>query len=201
MSPRTFLLLILLILDVNFKPYQWSGIEFLTKSTIVQDARTTEYDPSIEDPSTGGMNCVPPCDMTAFMTPIIYGVTAACGPDVPFNTSVLIRLQSGIHTRLCQDRGGAVDNNEVDVLAYIEGRPNIFYGYHTVVWKGWEDMSSVRTIPEELWEEAKECSGHVTLAKLLRHKTDYSLREAVHTAKHFWPMIKEMRETGVSIDP
>jgi hypothetical protein len=93
----------------------------------VQDAHVTEYVPEL-----GGHNCEEPCNMTAFMTPILYGETAACGPDIPYGTRVFI---DSVGWRTCQDRGGAIDNDEVDVAVravdYLRLGIN---GYRDVVW-------------------------------------------------------------------
>ena len=57
-----------------------------------------------------------PCDMTAFMVPVTYGVTAACGPDIPYDTIVTFVTPWGeVVTRRCQDRGGGVGNDHIDV--------------------------------------------------------------------------------------
>lgn len=74
---------------------------------FVQDARITEYVPEM-----GGANCSEPCDRTASMTPIEYGKTAACGPAIPFGTQVYIE---NVGWRVCEDRGGLIANDEVDV--------------------------------------------------------------------------------------
>lgn len=94
---------------------------------FVKDAHITEYVPEL-----GGNNCSEPCDMTAFMTPVIYGETAACGPTIPYGTRVYIE---GVGWRTCQDRGGAIDDDEVDVAV----RPAEYLrlgigGYRDVVW-------------------------------------------------------------------
>jgi hypothetical protein len=94
---------------------------------LVEDARVTEYVPEL-----GGTNCAEPCDRTAYMTPIIYGETAACGPDIPYGTEVYIQ---DVGWRTCQDRGGSIDNDEVDVAV----RPDEYLvlginGHRDVVW-------------------------------------------------------------------
>ena len=93
----------------------------------VEDARVTEYVPEL-----GGLNCEEPCDKTAYMTPVLYGETAACGPDIPYATRVYIQ---DVGWRVCQDHGGAIDNDEVDVAV----RPDEYLvkgysGYRNVVW-------------------------------------------------------------------
>jgi hypothetical protein len=78
---------------------------------FVEKAKVTEY-----VPEWGGINCQEPCDMTAFMVPVQYGVTAACGPDIPYNTIVTFVTPWGeVVTRRCQDRGGGVGNEHIDV--------------------------------------------------------------------------------------
>jgi len=94
---------------------------------LVEDARVTEYVPEL-----GGTNCSEPCDRTAYMTPIIYGETAACGPDIPYGTEVYIQ---DVGWRTCQDRGGAIDNDEVDVAVLPEEYLLLgINGYRDVVW-------------------------------------------------------------------
>lgn len=93
----------------------------------VEDARITEYAPEL-----GGHNCLEPCDRTAFMTPIIYGETAACGPNIPYGTRVYI---DRVGWRTCQDRGGAIEDDEVDVAV----RPHEYLmrginGFRSAVW-------------------------------------------------------------------
>jgi hypothetical protein len=94
---------------------------------LVEDAHVTEYVPEF-----GGENCEDPCDRTAYMTPVIYGETVACGPDIPYGTQVYIQ---GVGWRVCQDRGGAIDNDEVDVA--VEPDDYLIWGisgYRDVVW-------------------------------------------------------------------
>ena len=93
----------------------------------VEDARITEYAPEM-----GGNNCEEPCDMTAYMTPVLYGETAACGPSIPYGTRVFI---DQVGWRICQDRGGAIDDDEVDVAVrptdYLRRGIN---GHRSAVW-------------------------------------------------------------------
>lgn len=93
----------------------------------VDNARVTEYAPEL-----GGTNCLEPCDLTAYMVPVVYGETAACGPTIPYGTRVHIE---GIGWRTCQDHGGAIDDDEVDVAVrgqdYLVGGIS---GYRDVVW-------------------------------------------------------------------
>jgi 3D (Asp-Asp-Asp) domain-containing protein len=94
---------------------------------FVEDARVTEYAPEL-----GGTNCQEPCHLTAYMTPVVYGETAACGPGIPYGTQVFIE---GVGRRICQDRGGAIDDDEVDVAV----RPEDYMrwginGHRAVVW-------------------------------------------------------------------
>ena len=90
-------------------------------------ARVTEYVPAL-----GGINCQEPCDITASMLPVTIGVTAACGPAVPFGTLVYIEPAGW---RTCHDRGTAIDDDDVDVAvepdAYLQHGID---GYHPVVW-------------------------------------------------------------------
>ncbi len=90
-------------------------------------ARVTEYVPAL-----GGINCQEPCDVTASMVPVTYGVTAACGPNIPFGTLVYLDPAGW---RTCHDRGGAIDDDEIDVAVeahrYDQHGIN---GYHPVVW-------------------------------------------------------------------
>jgi len=89
-----------------------------------QEARITEYIPSRGDP----INCMGNCTVGAFGYPIEYGVTVACGKDIPYNTDVYIE---DIGWFKCQDRGGAIDNDEVDVASkelhwYTGNRPTVW---------------------------------------------------------------------------
>jgi hypothetical protein len=94
---------------------------------FVEDARVTEYVPEL-----GGTNCSEPCDRTAYMTPIIYGETVACGPDIPYSTEVYIQ---DVGWRTCQDHGGAIDNDEVDVAVLPDEYLVLgISGYRDVVW-------------------------------------------------------------------
>lgn len=93
----------------------------------VEEARITEYSPEM-----GGCNCEEPCDRTASMTPIVYGETAACGPGIPYGTRVYIE---DVGWRICQDRGGAIDDDEVDVAVRPEEYLKLgIDGYRPVVW-------------------------------------------------------------------
>ena len=93
----------------------------------VENAHVTEYAPEL-----GGHNCQEPCDLTAFMTPLIYGETAACGPSIPYGTRVYIE---GVGWRTCQDRGGAIDDDEVDIAVLPEDYLQFgFSGHRDVVW-------------------------------------------------------------------
>jgi 3D (Asp-Asp-Asp) domain-containing protein len=93
----------------------------------VENARVTEYVPEL-----GGQNCEEPCDKTAYMTPVIYGETVACGPDIPYSTRVYIQ---DVGWRICQDHGGAIDNDEIDVAVPPHEYLVMGYsGYRNVVW-------------------------------------------------------------------
>lgn len=94
---------------------------------FVDAAHVTEYSPEM-----GGINCQEPCNLTGYLTPIEYGVTAACGRNMPYGTRVFI---DDVGWRTCQDHGGAIDDDEVDVAV----RPKDYLkagisGYHDVVW-------------------------------------------------------------------
>ena len=93
----------------------------------LENARVTEYAPEM-----GGNNCAEPCDRTAYMTPIIYGETAACGPNVPYGTQVYIEY---VGWRTCQDRGGAIEDDEVDVAVQpFDYLKMGITGYRPTVW-------------------------------------------------------------------
>lgn len=97
------------------------------KCNFVADAHVTEYAPEM-----GGENCEEPCDQTAYMTPVIYGETAACGPNIPFGTQIYIQ---DVGWRICQDHGGAIEDDEVDVAVREEDLLKYgISGYHDVVW-------------------------------------------------------------------
>lgn len=107
--------------------------------TVVTDANITVYAPELLDP----LNCMEPCDLTAFLAPVVYGVTVACGPELPFNTAVFIE---GVGWRRCQDRGGAIDNDEVDIAIALESCFMVdgfcahwFSALRDVLWVGWEE--------------------------------------------------------------
>lgn len=92
----------------------------------VEGAHTTEY-----VPEWGGINCQEPCDLTAYMTPVIYGETVACGPSIPYGTEVYIE---DVGWRICQDHGGAIQDDEVDVAVSPEDYLQFgISGYHDVV--------------------------------------------------------------------
>lgn len=92
---------------------------------FVPAAHITEYAPEL-----GGINCLAPCDLTAYLEPIRYGETAACGPSIPYGTQVYIE---SVGWRTCLDRGGAIDDQEVDIATH----PDDLYtqsGYYDTVW-------------------------------------------------------------------
>ena len=99
---------------------------------IEPEARVTSYVPEWGPP----LQCMEPCDRTAFMSPILYGETAACGPGMPWNTEVLIFAPWGqVIERRCQDRGGAITDDRIDIAmtpAEHEARP--LYGNWPVLW-------------------------------------------------------------------
>jgi 3D (Asp-Asp-Asp) domain-containing protein len=93
----------------------------------VKDAHVTEYAPEL-----GGHNCQEPCDKTAYGTPVLYGETAACGPNIPYGTRVYIEE---VGWRACQDRGGAIEDDEVDVaVRSSDYLVSSITGYRGVVW-------------------------------------------------------------------
>ncbi len=93
----------------------------------VEDARVTEYSPEM-----GGLNCDGTCEHTAFMTPVTYGLTAACGPGIPFGTRVYIER---VGWRTCQDRGGLIEDDEVDVAVRAREYQKLgIDGRRPVVW-------------------------------------------------------------------
>ena len=93
---------------------------------FVPDANVTVYAPEL-----GGHNCLEPCDQTAYLEPLQYGIGAACGPSIPYGTRVYI---DGIGWRTCNDRGGAIDDDEVDVLIRAAEYPSWMSGLRGVVW-------------------------------------------------------------------
>ena len=95
-------------------------------------ARVTEYAPEL-----GGGNCMEPCHLTGYLEPIEYGVTAACGLNVPYGTTVTIQSPWWTIERKCADHGGAIDNDEIDVAVRGAESPVGYYGYFIVTWK-WE---------------------------------------------------------------
>ena len=94
---------------------------------FVPAAHVTEYVPEF-----GGINCMEPCDRTAYLEPIFYGTTAACGLGIEYGTRVYIE---SVGWRTCMDHGGAIDDDEVDVAVlpadYLQFGIS---GYHDVVW-------------------------------------------------------------------
>jgi len=94
---------------------------------FAEGAHVTEYAPLM-----GGINCQEPCELTASMTPVLYGTTAACGPGIPFGTRVFV---DQVGWRTCLDRGGAIEDDEVDVAVLpAEYLQRGISGYHDVVW-------------------------------------------------------------------
>ena len=74
------------------------------------EGKVTTYAPAL-----GGINCQGDCRVTASGREVETGVTAACGPDVPFGTRVLLFYPWGVEGRVCWDRGGSIVDGEVDV--------------------------------------------------------------------------------------
>ena len=92
----------------------------------VQDANVTVYSPEL-----GGINCQEPCDLSSYMQPLDYDLGAACGPSVPYGALVFIE---GVGMRKCLDHGGAIDDDEVDVLVHAEEYPSWISGERDVIW-------------------------------------------------------------------
>ncbi|WP_338461597.1 3D domain-containing protein [Brevibacillus borstelensis] len=67
--------------------------------------------------STGKAPGHPAYGITASGARVREGVTAACPPELPFGTRVLI---AGVGERTCLDRGGAIKGRRLDV--YIADR-------------------------------------------------------------------------------
>ena len=93
---------------------------------FVPGANVTVYAPEL-----GGINCLEPCDRTAYQEPLQYGIGAACGLDIKYGTKVYIE---GVGWRVCNDHGGAIDNHEVDVLIRAREYPSWMSGNRNVVW-------------------------------------------------------------------
>jgi hypothetical protein len=84
---------------------------------FVPDSRVTEYIPEKGD----AMNCMEPCDMTAYMVPVEYGVTAACPVNTPWNTKVVFVTHWGeVVTRWCQDVCPGCGEWHVDVAMPLD---------------------------------------------------------------------------------
>jgi hypothetical protein len=99
-------------------------------AAMVGDARVTSY-----VPEHGGVNCMEPCDKTAFMSEIEYGVTAACGPSWPWNTRVVVFTPWRTYEFRCQDRGGGITDDRVDVAMTPDQHDRLpLYGNWPVVW-------------------------------------------------------------------
>ena len=94
----------------------------------VENANVTVYAPELGEESG---NCQAPCDLTSYMEPLQYDVGVACGPDIPYGTAVIIE---GVGVRICNDHGGAIDNDEVDVLIRAEDYPSWISGNRRVIW-------------------------------------------------------------------
>ena len=89
-------------------------------------AHVTTYAPDL-----GGINCQEPCNLTAWQEPLRYGIGAACGPNIPYGTVVHI---SEVGQRVCNDRGGAIDDYEVDILIRGSEHPSWMAGHRSVLW-------------------------------------------------------------------
>jgi len=75
-------------------------------------------------PMFGGVNCQGDCTITASGEKVIYGRSAACGMDIPHGTRVFI---SGVGWRTCTDKGGAIDNDEVDIAVHVDECQFVFF--------------------------------------------------------------------------
>lgn len=85
-------------------------LEFLDPSRA-KEHTITGYAPL--DPNAAyGMDYIGDPTVTASGAKVVPGVTAAAGPDVPFGTKLYIQ---GIGWRIVQDRGGAIDNGDIDL--------------------------------------------------------------------------------------
>ena len=93
---------------------------------FVESARVTTYAPELS-----GINCQEPCNLTGYLLPLEYGVGAACGLSIPYNTRVYIE---GVGWRVCNDHGGAIDDDEVDILIQAEEYPSWMAGMRDTVW-------------------------------------------------------------------
>ena len=102
---------------------------------VVEDTIVTEYLPWKGD----AMNCYPPCDMTAFMMPVNYGVTAACPVGTPYNTRVTFWTHWNEQVVVyCQDVCPGCGPWHVDV-AMDEDRNGIYYSrWIGGWWSVWE---------------------------------------------------------------
>jgi len=92
----------------------------------MENARVTSYVPEF-----GGHNCAEPCHLTAFMEPINYGQTLACGPNIPYGTDVYI---DGWGWGQCLDRGGAITDSRIDIAMKPEDEGHFIHGDLNVVW-------------------------------------------------------------------
>lgn len=92
----------------------------------VESANVTTYAPEL-----GGINCQEPCNLTGYLQLLEYGIGAACGPSIRYGTKVHIE---GVGWRICNDHGGAIDNDEVDILIRAEEYPSWMAGKRDVVW-------------------------------------------------------------------
>lgn len=59
--------------------------------------------------------------ITASGLKVKEGVTIACPPQFPFGTKIRIE---GLGTRICEDRGGAIKGNHIDI--YVETKKEAF---------------------------------------------------------------------------
>lgn len=93
---------------------------------FVESAHVTTYAPELS-----GINCQEPCNLTGYLQPLEYGIGAACGLSIPYSTRVYIE---GVGWRVCNDHGGAINDDEVDILIRAEEYPSWMAGDRDVVW-------------------------------------------------------------------
>jgi 3D (Asp-Asp-Asp) domain-containing protein len=93
----------------------------------ITNAHVTAYAPAIGDE----LNCQEPCNITASGLEVEIGVTAACGPNIPFGTHVVVE---GLGEYICYDRGGAIDDDEVDIAVDYDYVWTIGNGERGVIW-------------------------------------------------------------------
>lgn len=118
---------------------------------FVPQARITSYSPEL-----GGINCQEPCDKTGYLLPLQYGRGAACGLVWDWGTPVYSDVVGD--WRFCDDHGGAITNERLDVL--VRGDTIGFYGYGDTAWV--KDVSEPAPLRMLRWRPVVENSyeGH-----------------------------------------